>query len=269
MKKSIVLLLVMMALCAMTVTSFAQTYTVAMNTENAPWEFYENGELKGFEVDILNEWAKRAGVTLDFKSTPFATVLTGVQAGQFDIGASSIWVKPERAEAMDLSNSFYDAVYGMIVREDEVFTIDEMAGKDFGADTGGSNHDWLKNNVDKYGPYEIHGYDNQIDPILDVQAGRIDGALVDAPNGLWFIMQNPDSGVAEAFEIADVVYGQSFAFTKGSGLRDQFNAVLTEMKADGAIAEIYEKWFGQAPAEDSSAVVDYPLFMPGERPDVK
>ena len=56
-----------------------KTITVGVNSENPPWIFAKDGKMTGFEADIVEEFAKRAGYTLDYKSAPFATVLTGVQ----------------------------------------------------------------------------------------------------------------------------------------------------------------------------------------------
>ena len=75
-----------------------KTITVGVNSENPPWIFAKDGKMTGFEADIVEEFAKRAGYKLDYKSAPFSTVLTGVQSGQWDIAMSSIWVMVLRRE---------------------------------------------------------------------------------------------------------------------------------------------------------------------------
>ena len=72
-----------------------KTIAVGVNSENPTWIFSKDGKMTGFEADLVEEFAKRAGYKLDYKSAPFATVLTGVQAGQWDIAMSSIWIKKE------------------------------------------------------------------------------------------------------------------------------------------------------------------------------
>ena len=75
------------------VAAAGKTIKVGVNSENPPWIFTKDGKMTGFEADLVEEFAKRAGYTLDYKSAPFSTVLTGVQSGQWDIGMSSIWIK--------------------------------------------------------------------------------------------------------------------------------------------------------------------------------
>ena len=74
-----------------------KTIVVGVNSENPPWIFAKDGKMTGFEADLLEEFAKRAGYKIEYKSAPFATVLTGVQSGQWEIAMSSIWIKKERA----------------------------------------------------------------------------------------------------------------------------------------------------------------------------
>ncbi len=94
-----------------------KTIKVGVNSENPPWIFSKDGKMTGFEADIVEEFAKRAGYKLDYKSAPFSTVLTGVQSGQWDVAMSSIWIKKERAEVMDFADPYYDSGIGMMTQE--------------------------------------------------------------------------------------------------------------------------------------------------------
>ena len=100
--------------------------------------------MKGFEVDIAEEFGKRAGYKIEYKSAPFASVLTGVQSGQWDIGMSSIWIKEERAKMMDFADPYYDSGIGLVTKKGGGITkFADMKGKIFGSDTGSMNEQWL------------------------------------------------------------------------------------------------------------------------------
>ena len=170
-----------------------KTITVGVNSENPPWIFMQDGKMTGFEADILEEFAKRAGYKVDYKSAPFSTVLTGVQSGQWDIAMSSIWIKPERAKVMDFADPYYDSGIGMMTPKGGITDLSQMKGKTFGSDTGSMNEAWLVNSQDKYGPYEVKSYDYWADAVLDLEAGRLDGVVVDDPIALHYIKQHPDS----------------------------------------------------------------------------
>ena len=241
--------------------------TVGVNSENPPWIFMEGGTMTGFEAELVEEFAKRAGYEIEYKSAPFATVLTGVQSGQWDIAMSSIWVKPERAEVMDFADPYYDAQIGLMTpTEGGITSFDQMKGKVFGADTGSANEAWLQEAQAKYGPYEIKSYDYWADGVMDLQAGRLDGVVVDAPIALYYIKQNPDSGLSMPLYITDYNFAQALAFAKGSPFLEEFNAIQDEMKADGTLAAIHKKWFVSDPPADSCAINQCDPYMPNEKP---
>ena len=244
--------------------------TVGVNSENPPWIFMKDNKMTGFEADLIEEFGKRSGITIEYKSAPFATVLTGVQSGQWDVAMSSIWVKKERMEVMDFADPYYDAQIGMMTpKEGGITKFEEMKDKVFGCDTGSANESWLKEAQTKYGPYEIKSYDYWADAVLDLSAGRLAGVVVDAPIALYYIQEHPDSELAMPLYIDDYHFAQSLAFKKGSPLRDAFNKVQNDMKKDGTLKAIHVKWFGTEPPADSSVINIIPPYLPNEKPAVK
>ncbi len=276
MKKGLGVILVLLLVGAMGVFTLGaveeaaaggKTIKVGVNSENPPWIFSKDGKMTGFEADLLEEFAKRAGYKVDYKSAPFATVLTGVQAGQWEIAMSSIWIKKERAEVMDFADPYYDAQIGLMVRKEGGITaFSQMKGKIFGSDTGSANESWLLEAQGKYGPYKLKSYDYWVDAALDLETGRIDGVVVDAPIALYYIKQHPDSNMIMPLYIDDYHFGQALAFKKGSPLRDEFNNVQNEMKKDGTLLKIHQTWFGSDPPKDSSVINIVPPYMPNEKP---
>ncbi|MBW2437132.1 MAG: amino acid ABC transporter substrate-binding protein [Deltaproteobacteria bacterium] len=243
-----------------------KTIKVGVNSENPPWIFAKDGKMTGFEADILEEFAKRADYKIDYKSAPFATVLTGVQSGQWDIAMSSIWIKEERAKVMDFADPYYDSGIGMMTRKDGITDLSQMKGKTFGSDTGSANEAWLVKSQDTYGPYKVKSYDYWVDAALDLEAGRIDGVVVDDPIALYYIKQHPDSDLVMKIYIPGFKAGQALAFKKGSPLRDEFNKIQNDMKKDGTLLAIHKKWFGTEPPKDSSVINIVPPYMPNQKP---
>ena len=249
-----------------TAAAGTKTITVGVNSENPPWIFAQDGKMTGYEADILEEFAKRAGYKIDYKAAPFATVLTGVQSGQWEIAMSSIWVKQERAAVMDFADPYYDSGIGLMTRKDGITDLSQMKGKSFGSDTGSANEAWLVDNQGTYGPYQIKSYDYWVDAALDLEAGRIDGVVIDDPIALYYIKRNPNSGLVMKIYMPGFKAGQALAFKKGSPLRDEFNKVQNEMKKDGTLAAINQKWFGVDPLPDSSTVNLWGPYFPNEKP---
>ena len=246
----------------------ARTITVGVNSENPPWVFAKDGKMTGFEVDLLEEFAKRAGHTIEYKSAPFATVLTGVQSGQWEVAMSSIWIKKERAEVMDFADPYYDSGIGLMTRKGGITDLNQLKGKTLGSDTGSANEAWLVDNKAKYGPYTIKSYDYWVDAALDLEAGRIDGVVVDDPIALYYIKEHPKSDLVMPIYMPGFKAGQALAFKKGSPLRNEFNKIQNEMKKDGALLKIHQKWFGADPPKDSSVINIVPPYMPNQKPKI-
>ncbi len=103
-------------------------------------------------------------------------------------------------------------------------------------------------------------------PYLDLQAGRLDGVVVDAPIALYYIQQHPETDLAMPLYIDDYHFAQSLAFKKGSAILAAFNKVQNEMKKDGTLKAIYVKWFGAEPPADSSVINTVAPYLPNEKP---
>jgi polar amino acid transport system substrate-binding protein len=236
-------------------TGDMEVIRVGVNTENVPWEYMEDGELVGFEIDMLNEISTRMGVEFEYVTTQWSSMFTGLLSNKWDIASSSIWVTAEREKEMDFADPYYDSDLSLMTLADsEIASFEDMKGGVFGTDTGAMPDQWLQDNMDKYGPYEIKRYDSPTDAFLDLQAGRLDGVAADAPTALFYAADKPDLSVPL---LMNEGFAQAFAFREGDALRDRFNDAQNELKTDGTLATIYEKWFKQAPPEGSSATMIY------------
>ncbi len=142
-----------------------------------------------------------------------------------------------------------------------------MKGKVFGSDTGSANESWLKEAVTKYGPYEIKSYDYWADAVLDLQAGRLDGVVVDAPDRAVLHPAAPrDRTGHAAFTSTTIISPSRWPSRRVPPSCASFNKVQNEMKKDGTLKAIYVKWFGAEPPADSSAINIVAPYLPNEKP---
>ena len=156
---------------------------------------------------------------------------------------------------MDFMDPYYDSDLSlMTLAKSEIKSFADLEGGKFGADEGAMPDQWLQENMEAYGPYEILRYDSPTDAFLDLQAGRLDGVVADAPTALYYAADKPELAVPL---LMNEGFGQAFATRKGDELRDVVNDVLNDMKADGTMAAIYQKWFKQVPPEGSSTLKIY------------
>ena len=231
----------------------AADLTVGANIGNVPWEFQdETGKTVGFEVDLATEVADRLGKTIAFENIPFNGLFSAVQSGRIDMAVSSITITKKRLESVSFAQPYYDSDQSLTVAaESGLKSVDDMNGKVIGVDTGSTGDIWATEHSDKYGFAEIRRYEGLAPAMLDLTAGRIDGYVSDIPALLYYTKDKPNLAVVERITTGEQY---SMMFAKDAELATKVNDVLTELKKEGYISGLHEKWFGAQPEETTSTV---------------
>lgn len=242
----------LVATSSMTSASAADL-TVGANIGNVPWEFQdETGKTVGFEVDLATEVADRLGKSIAFENIPFNGLFSAVQSGRIDMAVSSITITEKRLESVSFAQPYYDSDQSLTVSaESGLKSVDDMNGKVIGVDTGSTGDIWATENSNKYGFGEIRRYEGLALAMLDLTAGRIDGYISDIPALLYYTKDKPNISVVERIRTGEQY---SMMFAKDAELATKVNDVLTELKKEGYISGLHEKWFGAQPEETTSTV---------------
>lgn len=222
------------------------TIVVGASGEFFPLNFMEDGELKGFEVDVWNEIAARTGYTVEFKTAKFAGLFGMLDAGQIDTICHQIAINPERQEKYSFTESYVNSNYQLVVKKDsELNTLEDFTGTNIGVVAGGQGDIMLqKVNTDNNLDIQIQGYEGTAAMDMDVVMGRIDARLGPAIQTNAAIKQNDlDLKVTDVVIFSETA---AFPFAKGeksdAKIKD-VNVAIEEMKADGSLSELSLKWF--------------------------
>lgn len=236
----------------------AETLKVGAYPANPPWEFKkEDGSFEGFEVDLVREVAKRIGAEVEISDLGFQALFAATASGRIDMAISSITITNERLKSQSFSQGYYDSDMALISRKDgPAKGLADMKGKVVGAIAASTGEKWIGENMAKYGFGEAKSYDTQANLLLDVQAGRLDGAVGDILGFEFAFVNMPTLHVVERIRTGDR-YG--IMMTKDSPLVARVNDAISAMKADGTLAAIYRKHIGSDPDPQSSTVNDMPL----------
>jgi polar amino acid transport system substrate-binding protein len=231
----------------------AADWTVGANIGNVPWEFQDaQGKTIGFEVDVVNEVAKRAGKTVQFENIPFNGLFPAVQSGRIQIAISSITVTPKRLESLSFAQPYYDSDQSLsVLKTSKVGKVEDLGGKTVGVDTASTGDMWATQNTAKLKIATISRYEGLAPAMLDLAAGRIDGYISDIPAVEYYIKDKPQYRIAARIPTGE---RYSLMFAKNWPEAAKVNDLLTTMKKDGFIAKTHEKWFGSVPPADSSTV---------------
>jgi polar amino acid transport system substrate-binding protein len=230
----------------------AQTLTVGAYPANPPWEFKnEQDEFEGFEVDMVREIADRLGMDLAISDMGFQALFAATASGRIDLAISTITITNERLENQAFTQGYYDADLSLVTRQGRLEGLEDMRGQPVGAIAASTGERWVNANAETHGFGELRTYPTQQGLLLDVLAGRIAGAVGDVTGFVFAAQEMPDLHIAEVIPTGDR-YGMMLP--QGSDLLEPVNDAISAMKEDGTMAEIYERWLGQPPAEGSSTV---------------
>jgi polar amino acid transport system substrate-binding protein len=223
---------------------------VGTNAEYQPFEFVdENGDIVGFDVDIINAIAERAGFTPEFVNTKWDGIFVALANGEFDLVASAVTITEERQQTIDFSDPYFNAGQAIAVRADntEITGPDSLTeGVRVGVQLGTTGDIWLTDNTGA----DVQRFDENPLAVQALAAGDLDAVVADAPTLADILRQNPEMNlkiVGEPF--TEELYG--IGIRKGQDdLKASINEALAALRDDGTYDEIYNKWFGAEGAAD-------------------
>lgn len=231
---------------------------VASYPANPPWENKtEAGTFEGFEVDIVNEVAKRLGTTAEIEGMDFKALFVASASGRVDMVISSLTITDERLESQSFTQPYFEGALGIGVKEgSDITSVEGMKGKVVGSVATSFPEAWLKEREAEIGYAEYKSYDTTANMLTDLQNGRIDAAVNDVVGLRYAFTQMQGLTVS-----TEIVTGEKFAMMmpKGHPRLEEVNQAISDMKSDGTLAAIYEKWLGVPPAAGSFAVTPMPV----------
>ena len=193
-----------------------------------PFEIMEEGELVGFDVDLMEAVAEKQGFELKWQDIAFASLIPALEAGKVDVVAAAMTITLERDKKVDFSNPYWSADQAVIVREDSDLNVVQtlMGGRMIGAQTGTTGAGWIKEEL--VGKGIISGnvsrhYDTYVMAVRDLVNGRLDSVVVDTPVANTFTERQPVKIIAK------LVTGEKYglAVKEGSSeLLEDLNAGL-------------------------------------------
>ncbi|MBD0336761.1 MAG: basic amino acid ABC transporter substrate-binding protein [Cyanobacteria bacterium Co-bin13] len=214
----------------------------------------DQGELVGFDIDLLTAISKQTGQTFEIETLAFEDIVPALQDGRIDAAISAIPVTPERSQAIDFSHPYLDAGLVIAVRQSEQAITSEadLEGKTLAVqiDTAGASKA-----IEILGS-KIITFSTAAEAIEALAAGQADAVIHDKPVVLHAITLLSQSSTTAAQDLATIrlverpltyqVYG--IALPQNSAHTATLNEAIEALVANGTYAEIYEKWFGTAVA---------------------
>ena len=197
----------------------------------APYEYYENGEIVGVDVDIAKEIAKELGKELVIKDIAFDSIINEVRTGKADIGAAGISYSDERAKKVDFSINYSVSKQVVIVKNDSfINSINDINDKKIAVQLGSVADTYVTEN---YKNAEIVRQKKYLAAIEDLKVGKVDLVVMDELPAKEIIEKNSDIKILDG-ELTSDSYGM--IVKKGNTeLLETVNKVLNRLSSDGSI----------------------------------
>lgn len=211
---------------------------VGLNAVFAPFEYVENGQVTGFDVDLINEIGKNLGYKVEIIDQSFDGLIPALKAGKIDIIVSGMSSTEERKKSVDFTDDYFVSKETYIRKKgNAAVTPATLSGKKIGVQLG---------TIQEIEAKEINGAtvvpnESTVNTILDLKAGKIDVIILEKAVAEEYMKKNPEM---EIFDEKPAKIGMAMALNKGKNqeLIKQINDELKKMKENGKYNELIKKY---------------------------
>lgn len=229
-----------------------KVFTMATNASFPPYEFVDdNGGFAGIDVEVAGKIAEKLGMELQIVDTEFGSIIGGVEAGKYTVGMAGMTVTEERKKSVNFSDTYAIGVQAIIVKADSEYTsidgffTEDGAVKDgvkvgVQADTTGDIYcsDTVENGG--FGEENVVRYKTGNDAVQALASGKVSVVIIDNEPAKSYVAATEGLKILEG-AFTEEEYAICVA-KENTELLENINKALAELKADGTLDDIVEKY---------------------------
>ena len=229
-------------------TAASGKLTMATEATFPPYEYYDGDAIVGIDVEVAQAIAAKLGMELEVTDIAFDSIIPGIQTGKYDMGMAGMTVTDERKEQVNFSDSYATGVQVVIVKDDSAITsVDDLFAD--GADTvvgtqaGTTGFIYATSDIADAGLGTVKSFGKTTDAVEALKNGQVDCVILDNEPAKALVAAN------EGLHILDTEYAvEDYAIAiakENTDLLDKINTALAELKDDGTLQSIVDKYIGE------------------------
>ena len=208
------------------------TLTMATNAYFPPYEYYDGQDVIGIDADIAKAIADKMGLELKIEDMEFDSIITAVSTGKADLGLAGMTVTPDRQKNVDFSDTYANGVQVIIVKEDSAIAKpDDLKGKKIGVQLSTTGD---LTATDEFGKDSVVQYNKAL------TQGQVDAVIIDNEPAKSYVEANKGLKILDT-EFLNEDYAACIS-KDNAGLTKAVNKALAELKADGTLQKIVDKY---------------------------
>lgn len=223
-----------------------EVLVMGTSADYPPFEYIETGESQeiiGFDIDLAKAIGEELGYEVVVKDMDFNGLIPAINTGKVDFVMAGMTPTPERKENVDFSEIYYTANHMIVsTKGSNIQSLENLKGKKVGVQLG-SIQEGKAEEIAKEVEITIESRNRIPELIQELKIGRFDVVIIEDIVAKGFIEKDTE---LTGFTLPDVdEAGSAVAFPKGSELTSEFNNVIKEMKANGELETLVQKWFSE------------------------
>ena len=228
--------------------SDAAKLTMATEATFPPYEYYDGDAIVGIDVEVAQAIAEKLGMELEVTDIAFDSIIPGIQTGKYDMGMAGMTVTDERKEQVSFSDSYATGVQVVIVKDGSAITsVDDLfadgANTVVGTQAGTTGFLYATSDIEEAGLGTVKSFGKTTDAVEALKNGQIDCVILDNEPAKALVAAN------EGLHILDTEYAvEDYAIAiakENTALLEKVNNALSELKADGTLQSIIDKYIGK------------------------
>ena len=251
-RKSLFLVLAVVVLMTFIFSACGQASTsnvlrVGIDDTYPPMEYKdEAGNNAGFDIELAQELGKRLNKEVQFVPTAWTAIFTGLSSNKYDCIISSLSITDERKKTIAYTQPYVANSQVIVVRSDNsAIGSEKDLGDKIVAVQMGTTSEEACNEFIKSTPFKDYKkYEAMTEALSELKIGRVDAVVCDLVIGKYFVAKDKESFKTVSTTLPNEPIG--IGFTKANQAEaEKFDKLLDEMKKDGTLKSISEKWFGE------------------------